>query len=69
MAAAFQPIATGVYSNIDAILAMENKTEWLKEKVLGLYSTDVFIRNTTPGVKSIPRFKELSQFGVEYFTP
>lgn len=69
MAAAFQPIATGVYSNIDAILAMDNKTEWLKDKVLGLYSTEVFIRNTTPGVKSIPRFKELSQFGVEYFAP
>lgn len=24
---------------------------------------------TTPGVRSIPRFKDLSQFGVEYFKP
>lgn len=69
MAAAFQPIATGVYHNIDAILALEDKGTWLKEKVHGLYTTDAFIRNTTPGVRSIPRFKELSQFGVEYFKP
>lgn len=69
MAAAFQPIATGVYHNIDAILALEDKGTWLKEKVHDLYTTDAFIRNTTPGVRSIPRFKELSQFGVEYFKP
>lgn len=69
MAAAFQPIATGVYHNIEAILDLENKADWLKEKVHNLYTTDVFIRNTTPGIKSIPRFKEMSQFGVEYFKP
>lgn len=69
MAAAFQPIATGVYHNISSILEKEDREEWLKQKVQGLYATDVFVKNTTPGVKSIPRFKELSQFGVEYFKP
>ena len=69
MAAAFQPTATGVYHNIDAILALENKSDWLREKVHNLYTTTEFIKNTTPGVRSIPRFKELSQFGVEYFKP
>ena len=69
MAAAFQPIATGVYHNIDAILKTKDRGEWLKRKVQELYGTDEFIRNTTPGVRSIPRFKDLSVFGIEYFQP
>jgi hypothetical protein len=69
MAAAFQAVATGVFHNIDDILSMDVRGDWLKEKVHSFYTTDVFIRNTTPGVRSIPRFKDLSQFGVEYFKP
>lgn len=69
MAAAYQLIATGVYHNIDAILEKEDKGNWLKAKVQAIYSTEEFIKNTTPGVRSIPRFKELSQFGIEYFKP
>ena len=69
MAAAFQPIAVGVYNNIDSILTFPNKVDWLKGKIESLYSESVFIKNTTPGVKSIPRYKELSQYGVEYFKP
>ena len=69
MAAAFQPIAVGVYNNIDSILTFPNKVDWLKGKIESLYSEPVFIKNTTPGVKSIPRYKELSQYGVEYFKP
>lgn len=69
MAAAFQAIATGVFHNIDTILSKDKKEDWLKEKVHGFYTTDAFIKNTTPGVRSIPRFKELSQFGIEYFKP
>lgn len=69
MAASFQAIAVGVYENIDAILELTNKTDWLKSKVTQLYSEDIFKKNTTPGVRSIPRFKDLSLFGVEYFKP
>ena len=69
MAASFQAIATGVYENIDAILDLNGKNDWLKSKVTQLYSEDIFKKNTTPGVRSIPRFKDLSLFGVEYFKP
>lgn len=69
MAAAFQTIATGVYENINEILALENTNEWLINKVRSLYSQEEFRKNTTPGVSSIPRFKELSLFGVQYFKP
>ena len=69
MAAAFQTIATGVYGNIKEILALDDSNDWLTNKVRSLYTQEVFQRNTTPGVRSIPRFKELSQFGIEYFKP
>ena len=69
MAAAFQTIAAGVYKNIQEILQLKNRNEWLTCKVQSLYSEETFIRNTTPGVKSIPRFRELSLFGDEYFRP
>ena len=69
MAAAFQTIATGVYENIDNILLLENTNEWLINKIHSLYSQDKLQQNTTPGVKAIPRFKDLSQFGAQYFKP
>lgn len=69
MSSAFQTIAVGVSSNLESILGMEDKKQWLKEKVQALYSQKVFVKNTTPGVKAIPRFKELSIFGAEYFKP
>lgn len=69
MAAAFQTIATGVYENISEILAHEKTNEWLTNKIQSLYLQDVFQKNTTPGIRSIPRFKDLSLFGVQYFKP
>lgn len=69
MAASYQAIAVGVYSNIQSILQMDKPGDWLKIKVQDFYASEVFIKNTTPGVKSIPRFKDLSLFGVEYFKP
>lgn len=69
MAAAFQTIAVGVYKNIQEILQLKDRNEWLTCKVQSLYSEETFIRNTTPGVRSIPRFRELSLFGDEYFRP
>ncbi|MEG1502497.1 MAG: hypothetical protein RR370_03810, partial [Synergistaceae bacterium] len=69
MAASYQAIAVGVYSNIQSILQMDKPGDWLKIKVQDFYASEVFIKNTTPGVRSIPRFKDLSLFGVEYFKP
>lgn len=69
MASAFQAIAVGVYQNVEQILALEKTNEWLVSKVQAFYSEDVFVKNTTPGIRSIPRFKDLSLFGTEYFKP
>lgn len=69
MASAFQAIAIGVYENISAILALKSTNEWLTKKVQDFYSEEVFLKNTTPGIRSIPRFKDLSLFGIEYFRP
>ena len=69
MAASFQAIAVGVFHNINSILSLKDKNTWLTDKVQSLYSTETFKRNTTPGVRSIPRFKDLSLFGIEYFKP
>lgn len=69
MAAAFQTIATGIYGNITEILALKDKNKWLTNKIKSLYLQEIFRKNTIPGVKSIPRFKDLSLFGVQYFKP
>lgn len=67
MVASFQTIAFGVYKNITQILAKSDYATWLKERVYTLYTQDLFMKNITPGVRSIPRFKDLSIFGMEYF--
>ena len=41
--------------------------EWLLEKANSVFETDEYKRNTTPGIKSIPRYKDLSLFSMEYF--
>lgn len=69
MAASFQPIALGIYQNFEKIDSLTNKKEWLIERIHSLYEQEQFKKNITPGVKSIPRFKDLSLFGVTYFKP
>lgn len=69
LASAFQVIATGVFLNIIDILKLENRNEWLKEKIQNIYNEDTFKKNTVPGVRAIPRYKDLSVFGVNYFKP
>lgn len=66
---AFQGIAVGVFKNIEGIIALADSSEWLKNKIQSFYSEEVFLKNTIPGVKAIPRYKELSLFGAEYFRP
>lgn len=66
---AFQGIAIGVFENLSDILALEDSSMWLKDKVQAFYSEETFLKNTIPGVKAIPRYKELSIFGLEFFKP
>lgn len=67
LAGAFQSIVPGVYDNINSILELENSKEWLKQKIANLYSQDVYVSNNIPGVRAIPRYKELSIWSREYF--
>ena len=69
LASAFQVIATGVFYNITDILNLEKRNDWLKDKIQNVYSEDTFISNTVPGVRAIPRYKDLSEFGIKYFKP
>ncbi len=67
LATAFQAIAAGVFANINEIMKYSDKSSWLKDKVEALYTEEVYIKNTVPGVRAIPRFKELSIWSLEYF--
>lgn len=69
MAASFQTIACGVFKNINEIEQNDNPGNYLKNKIQALYQENTFRRNTIPGVKSIPRYKDLSLFGAEFFRP
>lgn len=62
---AFQAISFGVLSNLNFVEA--KGSEWLNVKVKNMYKEAEFIRNMEPGVRAIPRFKDLSAFGLEYF--
>lgn len=67
MASVFQSVAPGVFKNIDDIVSLHNREEWLIDKINGVFDTEEFKRNIVPGVRSIPRFKDLSLFSMEYF--
>lgn len=71
LSSAFQVIAVGVYTNIDDIEIKIEATgvNWLISKVNEVYTEEVFIKYTTPGARAIPRYMELSIFGIEYFKP
>lgn len=69
LSSAFQAICVGVYRNISDIQKLENMNEWLIGKIHNLYEQEIYISNTAQGVKSIPRFQELSVWGASYFKP
>lgn len=67
LASSFQAITVGVFTNIHEILEYQDKANWLKEKIESMYKEDVYIKNVVPGVRAIPRYKELSIWSIEYF--
>lgn len=67
LASSFQTIACGVMTNINSIISLTNRNQWLVNKVKQMYGEEVYVRNTVPGVRAIPRYKELSIWGREYF--
>ena len=67
MASVFQAVAPGVFKNIENIVSLPNREEWLTDRINSVFDTDEFKRNIVPGVRSIPRFKDLSLFSMGYF--
>ena len=67
LTSAYEVISIGVYTNIDAILTLENPKEWIDEKVKNMYEEGVYIDNLTPGTKVISRYRALSEWGETYF--
>ncbi|TCU65641.1 uncharacterized protein DUF262 [Tissierella praeacuta] len=67
--ASYQAISYGVYNNIDDILKQNNYKVWLSNKIKEMYDNEDFTKNMVPGVRAIPRYKDLSNFGVNYFRP
>lgn len=66
LVSAFQGIATGIFRNIDVIYREISDKE-VEEKIKEFYSTDVYKNNTIRGSRSVPRFKELTKLGEEFF--
>ena len=66
---AYQVISSGVYHNLDEILKLKNYSDWISQKVNDMYGEEIFIKNTAPGARAIPRYKDLTLFGMEYFRP
>ncbi len=66
LVSAFQGIATGIFRNIDVIYRGISDKE-VEEKIKEFYSTDVYKNNTIRGSRSVPRFKELTKLGEEFF--
>ena len=69
LSSAFQAIAVGVYSHIDLICEKEGRDNWLKEKIRSLYKEECFEKNSAPGTRAIPKFRDLSRFSINYFSP
>ena len=64
LVSAFQGIASGIYINIDSI---ENESHDLVDKIRKFYDTDVYIESTKKGARAVPRFKELTLWGKNFF--
>lgn len=62
---AFQGIAVGIYHNIDDLLNYDN--EILKNKIRSFYEQKKYEECMGKGVRAVPRFKELTIFGKEFF--
>ena len=66
IASLFIFIGNKIYSN-NYVEKIEDKNKWLQKKVKAIYLEETYIRNTVSGVRAIPRYKELSIWGREYF--
>lgn len=67
LSSAFQVISVGVFRNLDTIIGMDSRNEWIAQKVQQVYKEPTYLINVASGVRAIPRFKELTLWGEVYF--
>ena len=65
LVSSFQVILSGALLNYERF--MEFSDEELKSKINNIYGQDVYIENTKPGARAIPRIVNLTSFGKNYF--
>ena len=66
LVSAFQGIASGIYMNIDYVEKKQPKT--LVERIRKFYDTNMYIESTKKGARAVPRFKDLTLLGKEFFS-
>lgn len=65
LVAAFQGIASGVYFNIDYVEHIDSDA--MTDKIRKFYDEEKYIESTKKGVRAVPRFKDLTLLGKEFF--
>ncbi len=66
----FEMIAIGVANNLESILSLEDPIEYLKNKIIKLYSDSEYTklqRSKIASQRAVTRFSILTKFGTEYF--
>ena len=63
---AFQGIATGIYLNIDNVEQKDSSV--IIDKIRKFYDEEIYIESTQKGARAIPRFKDLTLLGKEFFS-
>ena len=65
LVAAFQGIASGVYLNIDYVEHIDSDV--MTDKIRKFYDEEIYIESTKKGARAVPRFKDLTLLGKEFF--
>lgn len=65
LVAAYQGIASGIYYNIDNVELWSD--EKLVSKIQRFYDEEMYIESTKKGARAVPRFRDLTNLGKEFF--
>lgn len=66
LVAAFQGIASGIYFNINSV--KDKDTDFMIDKIRNFYDEGVYLESTKKGARAVPRFKDLTLLGKEFFS-
>lgn len=65
LVAAYQGIAPGIYFNIDMVEGLPDDN--LVDKIRRFYNENIYIESTKKGARAVPRFRDLTNLGKEFF--